>query len=290
ILSGSIGVTSELGEGSSFTCWLPLCPAESPPIIDKIAANLDDQTEESSEVSILLIDDEPSNQQLMRRYLAKKGWSLAFAENGQEGLRLAKKFHPKVICLDILMPSMDGWRVLSALKSDPELNNIPVIIVSMTDEKKLGFSLGATEILSKPVERNQLIKVIDKYIGHQSSHSILVIEDDVTTNEMMAKLLRNEGFTVTQALNGRDAIACVAKEVPELILLDLMMPEMDGFEFVSELRKQEAWSTIPVVVLTAKLISLDERMKLNGYVNDIVQKGSFDRKSLLADIRRFMVE
>jgi CheY-like chemotaxis protein len=286
IMGGETSVESELGSGSTFTCWLPVSPPGQE-IADPLVAYRDKE-EEISQVSILLIDDEPFNKQLMERYLAKEGWTLAFAESGQEGLRLTKKLRPKVICLDILMPSMDGWSVLSALKSDPELQDIPVVIWSMTNDKSLGYTLGASEFLTKPVQRERLIDVMDKYVSNRTDHSVLVIEDDATTSELMTRLLQKEGYGVTQAGNGRIALECMAREVPTLILLDLMMPEMDGFQFVAELRKQEAWSEIPIVVVTAKTITSEDRLKLNGYVKSVIQKGMFDHKSLLEEIRQFI--
>jgi CheY-like chemotaxis protein len=287
IMGGDIYVESELGSGSTCTCWLPIAPPEQNMFMNPPAANRKN-VDEISQASILIIDDEPSNHELMRRYLAKEGWTMAFAESGQEGLKLAKKLHPEVICLDILMPSMDCWSVLSALKSDPELEDIPVVILSMTNDKQMGFTLGASEFLTKPVPRERLVVVMDKYISHRTDHTVLVIEDDATTSEMMAKLLQKEGYNVTQARNGRFALEFVAKEIPELILLDLMMPEMDGFQFVAELRKHEAWSAIPIVVVTAKTITSEDHMKLNGYVKGVIQKGSIDHKSLLKEIHRLI--
>ncbi|MNV85749.1 putative transcriptional regulatory protein YedW [compost metagenome] len=129
---------------------------------------------------------------------------------------------------------------------------------------------------------------MDKYVSNRTDHSILVIEDDLMTSDLMTKLLHKEGYVVTQARNGRLALDCMAKEVPALILLDLMMPEMDGFQFIEEVRKHNAWSEIPIVILTAKSITAEDKYKLNGYVKNIVQKGTFDHKSLLAEIRLFI--
>ncbi|TNJ62485.1 response regulator [Paenibacillus hemerocallicola] len=287
MMGGGISVHSEEGCGSTFTCWLPIVPAGQHHNQDGLE-EAGDSTGEMDQASILLIDDEPFNQQLMRRYLAKEGWALAFAENGQKGLSLAKKLRPKVICLDILMPNMDGWSVLSALKNDPELRDIPVVIWSVTNDKQLGYSLGASEFLTKPLSRDRLIEVMEKYIGSRTDHSVLVIEDDATTSELMTKMLHKEGYSVAQAQNGRIALECMSREAPNLILLDLMMPEMDGFQFVAELRKHEAWSAIPIVVVTAKSITSEDRLRLNGYVKSVIQKGSFDHKSLLSEVRRFI--
>ncbi|WP_165452820.1 response regulator [Paenibacillus thalictri] len=286
IMGGDIRVTSEPGLGSTFTCWLPVAPPEQGE--PAVAPVLSHDYEKDSHVSILLIDDEPFNQQLMKRYLAGEGWTLAFAESGAIGLELAKKLRPKVICLDILMPGMDGWSVLSSLKNDPELKDIPVVIWSMTNDKSLGYSLGASEFLTKPVQRERLIEMMNKYVENRADHPVLVIEDDAVTSELMTKLLKKEGYAVRQAANGRAALESIGKVTPKLILLDLMMPEMDGFQFVAELRKNEEWSHIPIIVVTAKTITAEDRLKLNGYVKGVVQKGSFDHRTLLSDIGRFV--
>ncbi|WP_218090790.1 response regulator [Paenibacillus solanacearum] len=287
LMGGDIVATSEFGAGSTFTCWLPEMPAGFRSETDAPEEHLDADGH-PDEVSILLIDDEPFNQQLMRRYLAKEGWTLAFADSGRQGLELAKKLRPKVICLDILMPGMDGWSVLSLLKNDSELAGIPVVIWSMTSDRQLGYTLGAAEFIAKPIQRDQLIESMGKYVPARAGHSVLVIEDDTTTSEMMAKLLEKEGYAVTQAGNGRIALECMQRETPELILLDLMMPEMDGFQFVAELRKEAAWSGIPIIVCTAKTMTSEDRVKLNGYVKGVMQKGSFDHKELLADVSRYI--
>ncbi|MBO9609126.1 MAG: response regulator [Paenibacillaceae bacterium] len=287
LMGGSIQVESETGAGSVFTCWLPSSIEEE---LSESENRTTDQEyrEDNSKISILLIDDEPFNHQLMKRYLAKEGWTLAFASSGQEGLQLAKKLRPKVICLDILMPGMDGWTVLTAIKSDSELQNIPVVIWSMINDNHLGYALGASEFLTKPISREHLVSVMDKYVSKRKDHTVLVIEDDAVTSELMTRLLQKEGYFVAQAQNGRIALDRMKAEAPKMILLDLMMPEMDGFQFIAELRKQEEWNEIPVVVVTAKTITSADRMKLNGYVKGVIQKGSFDHKSLLAEIHRYI--
>jgi len=293
ILGGDIEVESEFGSGSTFTCWLPAAPGTpkqaGDPTIPLQEAGLEHDFDASPEqVSILLIDDEPFNEQLMQRYLAKEGWSFAYADNGAKGLAMAKKLRPKVICLDILMPGMDGWNVLSQLKNDPELADIPVVIWSMISDRQLGYTLGAAEFLMKPVQRDQLIAVMDKYVVSRTEHKVLVIEDDSSASDLVARLLRKEGYIVIQASNGAIALACMAKETPALILLDLMMPEMDGFQFMEEFRKQEAWSRIPVVVLTAKSITPEEREQLTGYVENIIQKGTYSPQALLTEVRPYL--
>lgn len=286
MLGGTIEVHSKPGEGSTFTCWLPFEAASQGEQTQATA--MDAKQQEPSQVSVLLIDDEPMNGQLMKRYLDKEGWTLAFASSGQEGLRLAKELRPKVICLDILMPGMDGWSVLQAIKSDADLQDIPVVIWSMTGDKSLGYALGASEFLMKPIDRNRLLKLMDKYVTKSSEQAVLVIEDDRATSELMARLLLKEGYDVVRAGNGIEALACMEQRTPSLILLDLMMPEMDGFQFVAELRRREMWIDIPIVVVTAKTVTPDDQIKLNGYVKGILRKGEFDYRALLQEIRKFV--
>ncbi|MFD0587408.1 MHYT domain-containing protein [Paenibacillus sp. GCM10027627] len=292
MMGGTIEVTSELGAGTTFICWLPseepLASEESPAVehLEPVVT----AGESEKNVHILLIDDEAFNRELMEKYLSKTGWKLVAAAGGAEGLRLAKAIKPKVICLDILMPNMDGWSVLTALKSDPELADIPVIIWSMAGDKQLGYLLGAAEFLMKPVQREQLISVINRYLPSEEEYqSILVIEDDTAASELAARTLRKEGFVVLEAGNGLKALHLLSRErPPSLILLDLMMPEMDGFTFIEELRMREAWRTIPVVVLTAKTLTPEDRKKLNGYVQNIVQKGAFSPQALLEEIKSYL--
>ena len=175
--------------------------------------------------------------------------------------------------------------VLSALKTDPKLANIPVIIVSIVEDKQLGYSLGASDYLIKPVNRDQLALVLDKYrTGEQLPH-VLVVEDDPTTRQMMETMLTKSGWRVSKAVNGRIGLEKVAESKPDLILLDLMMPEMDGFEFVNRLRMNESWNNIPVVVLTAKDITNEDRLRLNNYVEKVFQKGAYEKDKLMADIQ-----
>ncbi|TVY11896.1 hybrid sensor histidine kinase/response regulator [Paenibacillus cremeus] len=284
LMGGQILVESAFGQGSTFTCWLPVQPLA----LDVPAMGSRTETMEEGRATVLVIDDETAVLQLMQHYLGGEGLNVAFAQSGQEGLRLAKELRPSVICLDILMPSMDGWTVLTALKNDPELAGIPVIIISMTDSKSLGYALGASGFLNKPVQKDQLLGLLDRHITNRSASTVLVIEDDVTTCDMMTKMLNKEGYSVQRAANGRIALESVAQSVPQLILLDLMMPEMDGFQFVAELRKYEAWREIPIVVLTAKTITAEDWSRLNGKVEKIIQKGSFARDALLNDVRRFV--
>lgn len=299
MMGGDITVDSRLGEGSAFTCWLPAKASPLQALSQPLGAysfadsSPDADTDDAAEApgqgaSVLVIDDEPMHHQLVRRYLEKTGWKLAFAGSGAEGLAMSKRLRPQAIVLDILMPSMDGWSVLSELKSDPDMQSIPVIVLSMTDDRQLGYSLGASEFLTKPVRRERLIEAIGNHLPTAESGPILVVEDDETTSDLFAKLLRKEGYTVLSAVNGRVALDAFERERPGLILLDLMMPEMDGFQFVAELRRRRGGEDVPIVVITAKTITSEEQRRLSGYVRGIMQKGAFDYQSLLADIKTYI--
>jgi CheY-like chemotaxis protein len=235
--------------------------------------------------TVLVIDDDPEVRQLLARMLGKEGFRVIEATGGEEGIALARAERPDVITLDVLMPGLDGWGVLAALKNDPELASIPVVMLTIMDERNLGFSLGATEYLTKPIERAQLSAVLARY-RRTPGAGVLVVEDDAATRTVLRRALEKEGWTVTEAENGRVGLERVAASPPALILLDLMMPEMDGFEFLDGLRSgRTAGAPPPVVVITAKELTDADRQRLNGGVRGVVQKGSQDIDELLADVR-----
>jgi CheY-like chemotaxis protein len=182
------------------------------------------------------------------------------------------------------MQGIDGWSVLNALKADHEVNRIPVIMLSVMDNRNQGFLLGATEYLAKPIDRTRLIEVLSRYRKHGRPGSALVVEDDFDARRIMATALRADGWAVDEAENGVAALECIGRSRPSIILLDLMMPEMDGFEFVTRLRQSPANRNIPIVVLTAKEVSAEERIRLNGQVFKIVQKSSMRIEDLLNDV------
>ena len=200
-------------------------------------------------------------------------------------MRLARELRPAVITLDVLMPGMDGWQVLAALKADPDLALIPVIILTMLDDRDLGYALGASAFLTKPVDRERLIAVLKQYEPERSEGTVLIVEDDAATRETLRHALTKAGWTVAEAENGRVALACIAAQVPALILLDLMMPEMDGFDIVAALGGRTEWRRVPVIVLTARDLTAEDRARLNGYVHAILQKGARHRDELLAEVR-----
>ena len=301
MMGGDVSVDSTLGEGSVFTVRLPARvkrPVKDATLVPTPAAALglaaaampaavaaappgDGST--SAKGTVLVIDDDPSACELMVRSLSKEGFHVLTANEGVDGLRVAREARPHVITLDVLMPGMDGWSVLRELKADPRLASIPVIMITMADDRSTGYALGASEYLTKPIDREKLSASVQRY--RHGSQIVLVVEDDDDTREMMVRTLANDGWTVREAENGRVALDRVREGVPELILLDLMMPEMDGFEFISHLRQNEAWQTIPVVVLTAKDITPEEHRRLQGNVRKVFLKASFSREELVDEIR-----
>jgi CheY-like chemotaxis protein len=181
------------------------------------------------------------------------------------------------------MPGMDGWAVLTALKSDPFLAEIPVIMLTIVDDRNLGYSLGTADYLTKPIDRERLGSVLLRY-RRNAGNNVLVVEDDSESREMLRRLLQADGWTVTEADNGKTALAQVKKSRPGIVLLDLMMPEMDGFEFVAELQKRAEWKSIPVIVITARDLNAEDRVRLNGHVSRVLQKGLYTRDELLQQI------
>jgi PAS domain S-box-containing protein len=283
MMGGQIGVASTPGVGTTFTVRLPREVRDSREAVP--AAVAPGAAASGAAGTVLVIDDDPEVRQLLARMLGKEGFRVIEATGGEEGIALARAERPDVITLDVLMPGLDGWGVLAALKNDPELASIPVVMLTIMDERNLGFSLGATEYLTKPIERAQLSAVLARY-RRTSGAGVLVVEDDAATRTVLRRALEKEGWTVTEAENGRVGLERVAASPPALILLDLMMPEMDGFEFLDGLRSgRTAGAPPPVVVITAKELTDADRQRLNGGVRGVVQKGSQDIDELLEDVR-----
>ena len=280
MMGGDITVASAAGEGTTFTVRLPVEVRSPHPV-----APLPPMAADQAAGTVLVIDDDPATRQLLARMLSKDGFRVLEATGGEEGLALARAERPDVITLDVLMPGLDGWGVLAALKREPALASIPVVMLTITDERNLGFSLGAAEYLTKPIERAELRAVLSRY-RRTPGAGVLIVEDDPGIREMLRRSLETEGWTVTEAENGRVGLERVAADSPALVLLDLMMPEMDGFEFLDGLRARDPADRPPVVVITAKELTDEDRRRLNGGVRAVVQKGSQTVDELLDDVRR----
>ena len=238
-----------------------------------------------SSMHVLVIDDEAAVRDLMQRFLTREGFRVVTASSGEEGLQRARELRPDAITLDVMMPGLDGWAVLSALKADAAVADIPVVMLTIVDDRNLGYALGASDYLTKPIDRERLTAVLRQ---HRRDRPVLVVDDDDNVRQLLRRMLEPEGYTVVEAENGRAALERLREAIPSVVLLDLMMPEMDGFEFVAEFRRHEAWRAIPIVVVTAKDLSGADRERLNGYVQKILQKGAHSREQLLAEVRELV--
>jgi CheY-like chemotaxis protein len=325
MMGGEITVNSKVGEGSTFTIYLPIEVAnfKEPPSRRSTSLAENGLTATASAAfrsqftsahaagkpldpeaqigTVLVIDDDPSVRELMSHYLSRDGLQVMTAASGSEGVELARLKHPDVITLDVLLPQMNGWEVLSMLKADADLADIPVIMMSIIDDKQQGFTLGASDYLTKPIDYKRLTRLLERYrpkpgepnnpespnlaANNSSIGQVLIAEDDRTTREMFRRMLEKEGWRVTEAENGRIALDCLAHQTPHLVLLDLMMPEVDGFQFIHTLRQSPQWRSLPVIVITAMDLSPSDRLYLNSSVEQVLQKGSYDRDALLHEVR-----
>jgi signal transduction histidine kinase/CheY-like chemotaxis protein len=290
ILGGDIRVRSEAGKGSVFTMLLPLSPSkapsvpEAPSVQGALAAGLSKAVPEGP---VLLIDDDPTLLEALSRLLARDGYEVRMAQNGAEGLRMAREFHPGIIVLDVMMPLMDGWEVLKALKADPVLEPIPVVMLTILDEVERGLALGAAEYLFKPIDRAQLSGVLLKFQPASPPFQVLVVEDDQATQHTLRRILLAEGWESRSASDGAEALDLLREGVPNLILLDLMMPGMDGFDFLAEKQANPEWAGVPVVVLTARELGTAEQERLRrGQVAAVMQKGLYTKGELVEEVQR----
>jgi len=271
LMGGSVTVESELGRGTTFTLRVPNSPLSSDDAPDSTGVVSD--SSDANAATVLVIDDEPSARDMISRMLVKDGYRVVTAANGAEGLRIAAEVAPDVITLDIMMPGMDGWAVLSKLKADPALAAIPVVVATIIDDRNLSVSLGAAGYITKPIDREHLSEVVRRVRSTPGLKNVLIVEDDADARKLMRRLFEKEGWSVAEAENGSVALAAIESSPPSLVLLDLMMPVMDGFEFIEQLRKRSAGRDIPVVVHTAKDLTEQDRQRLRGSVDNVLQKG-----------------
>jgi signal transduction histidine kinase/DNA-binding response OmpR family regulator len=282
MLGGDVAVESTLGEGSTFTMTLP---ATGPDAEAEVVAAAAGPARIAATATVLIIDDDKAIHDLLEQELAAKGYHVLHATGGREGLKVAKQTRPDVITLDIIMPDLDGWSVLKALKDDLELRDIPVVLVTIMGDRDMGFALGAADYITKPLDREMLLAAVNRHARSAEGAQILVVDDDWKSRDMLSRTLAKEGWTVAEASNGREAISLLERSRPALVLLDLMMPDMDGFELLERMRRDEGWRDIPVVVVTAKDLTRAEVDQLNGHVVKILQKGAYQRSELLTEIQ-----
>ncbi len=277
--------SSETGLGSTFTIRLPANVEGRPGDIH--AATPPEAPENAGEVaSVLVIDDDPAVGDLMARVLDREGFRVDYASGGEMGLAKARSSRPDAITLDVMMPGMDGWSVLSALKADPALSSIPVILVSFLDDKNLGYALGAHEYLSKPIDRSRLAAVLKSHHRGGSAALALVVDDDPNARAMVRQILEKEGWSVVEAEDGSEGLKQAEHARPDLVVLDLTMPRLDGFDFAAEFRLRPEGEGVPILVMTARDLSAEDQQRLDGKVESILRKGSTSRSDLLAEVRR----
>jgi adenylate cyclase len=279
MMGGDVTVSSESGKGSVFTVRLP-----GPP---EARAGSNGSRPPRSDC-VLVIDDDPTSRELIADQLKAEGLPVVTAAGGLEGLKLAKELRPVAITLDVIMPDLDGWSVLAALRQDSELAEIPVIMVTILDEHRRAVALGAAGYLSKPIDRERLHRLVGRFRAPARSTKVLVVEDDPVQRERVRGWLEGQHWLVQEAENGREALAQLQADKPDVILLDLMMPEMDGFSVVAALQKEAAWRDIPVIVITSLDLGASDRERLNSGVQSVLVKESFRPAELVERIRRLV--
>ena len=283
MMGGDVTVTSEPGKGSVFTVRLP--GSADPPAKSAVGSN---GSRRPRTDCVLVIDDDATARELISDHLKAEGFSVVAAGGGLEGLKLAKELRPTVITLDVMMPDIDGWSVMAALRQDAELAEIPVIMVTIVDEHRRGIALGAAGYLTKPIDRERLHRIVDRFRASTPPTRVLLVEDDPVQRERVGAWLEDQHWVVQEAANGREALARLQEEAPDVILLDLMMPEMDGFAVVAALQKEACWRNIPVIVITARDLNAKDLERLNSGVQSVLVKEMFRPAELVERIRRLV--
>ncbi len=259
MLGGDIDVTSTAGHGSTFTITLPDRPEKAAAAI-RTRLPAAEAKRPLSAIKVLVVDDDIVVHELLSATLAKEGYALLHARDGAEALDIMHKTPPDIVTLDVDMPKVDGWSVLGTMKSDPETENIPVIMLTMFDDRHLGFSLGASEFMTKPLDRTKLLALVRKLVPTGKSSAVLIVDDDPDVRAIVKATVEGSGMRAAEAANGRIALEWLdMNPPPALVLLDLMMPEMDGFDFLERVRQGGKLTEVPIVVLTAKDLTESER-------------------------------
>jgi len=279
MMGGDVTVASELGKGSVFTVRLPA---------DADAVETTGAGSGTCDNCILVIDDDATARELIADQLKAEGFTVETAAGGLEGLKRARGLRPVAITLDVMMPDLDGWSVLAALRQDSELADIPVIMTTIVDEQRRGLALGAAGHLTKPIDRERLHRMVRRFRAPARRARILLVDDDAGVRERARTWLKDEEWIVDEAVDGRDALARLREGPPDVILLDLMMPELDGFDVVAALQKEPKWRDIPVVVITSRDLGPEDRKRLNSGVQSVLVKNTFGPAELVDRVRRLV--
>ncbi|MDQ5851493.1 MAG: response regulator [Chloroflexota bacterium] len=303
LLGGTITLESQVGKGSTFTFDIPTQLAAGPQVVDHVqqertvppAASSLLPTEHGHEQLepapsgdrplVLVVDDDPEVIYILEKYLRDDGYDIAVARTGEAAIAMARQLHPFAMTLDVMLPGRDGWEVIQELKGDPATADIPIIMLSILDNRQLGYSLGAAEYLVKPVSRNNLLDRLARLDSGSTLRRALVVEDDLIEQRVLAVTLREAGLETTSFTSGAPALEWLAEHTPDLITLDLMMPGMDGFQVLDEIKRRPHLRTVPVLIITAKDILPEERARLNSRIAAVIQKGPAQRDELLREVR-----
>ncbi|HYU21218.1 MAG TPA: response regulator [Chloroflexota bacterium] len=287
---GRIWVESQIGVGSTFSFMLPIRqPGRAAEAMGPGTRGPALEAEEGSGPTVLLVEDDRRAIDLLTLYLSGAGFKVAVARDGEEGLEMARRLRPGAITLDISLPKLDGWDFLGRAKADPALADIPVVIVSMLDERGKGFALGAADYLVKPVSRDALLATLHRFTAgskvQDGAAKVLAVDDDPLALELLQAILQPAGYTVLTAAGGEEGVAAAQRESPDLVILDLLMPDVDGFTVVEQLRANPATAAIPIIILTSKAMSEEEKARLNGQISFLAQKGEFNRAAFVELVR-----
>ena len=277
MMGGDVTVTSEAGKGSTFVVRLP-AGADRP--AEPAASHDDEEETRPKQDCVLVIDDDATSREIIANHLREAGFTVAVATGGRDGLKRAEELRPLAITLDVYMPDIDGWTVLSALRGNPALADIPVVMATIADQRHKGAMLGAAGYLDKPIDRARLAELLTTFRAPIGRTRVLLVEDDPAQRMAFRSLVEPQGWIASEAENGRAALERLQTETPDVILLDLMMPEMDGFQLLSALREHTEWRRIPVIVITSLDLTAADRERLNSGVEAILSKTPSIRRCL----------
>jgi CheY-like chemotaxis protein len=281
---GSVAVTSEPGRGSCFSLWLPWQPSEIGPLDPADGTN-----PEAGLPLALVVEDDARAAELMRVQLEAMGFRVRRAASAEAALSLVGECTPDLITLDILLPGMDGWDFLSRIKDLPPWSNVPVVVVSVVADHEIGLSLGASAVLQKPVGRSEFAHELARLGVSPTGNrdvTVLVVDDDPSAVELMSAYLSRPGFSVLRAYGGQEGIELARQHVPDLAVLDLVMPDVGGIEVVEALKREPGTANIPIIMVTAKQFTLEERLQINSHILSVIDKNAFRQDNFIAEVRR----